>query len=151
MVTVARLPGYLDMDLQYGPPPLAKTTLAMPRGGTYCISATMLQQLGFDGPPGPWNREHENSYQKDRQRIDQILQMFRDSPSEAAKQVRGDPQYWEGLSKEYLYLRFGRLCEYLRQRKPDDSAGHSILIYRLSDDQVRQALLGDPAELCSAK
>ena len=30
---------------------------------------------------------------------------------------------------------------------PDDDIGHSILIYRLSDRDVREALYGPPAEL----
>jgi len=48
---------------------------------------------------------------------------------------------------DFEQLRLARLCAYLRHREPDDQVGYSILIYRLSDRQVQQALLGPPAEL----
>ena len=41
-------------------------------------------------------------------------------------------------------LRFARLCAWLRPRQPDDEVGHSILIYRLTDGDLRQALTGPP-------
>ena len=41
-------------------------------------------------------------------------------------------------------LRFSRLCMYLRQREPDDHVGYSILIYRLTDEDLAEALEGDP-------
>ena len=44
-------------------------------------------------------------------------------------------------------LRFGRLCLYLRHRAPDAQVGYSILIYRLSDDEIEAALLQPPVEL----
>jgi tetratricopeptide (TPR) repeat protein len=47
----------------------------------------------------------------------------------------------------YLRLRFARLCAFLRQREPDDNIGYSILIYRLSDRDVQQALTGKAVEL----
>ena len=53
------------------------------------------------------------------------------------------------LRKIQLYdaLRFGRLCAWLRQREPGDRIGGSLLVYELSDDDVRAALFGPPAEL----
>ena len=41
----------------------------------------------------------------------------------------------------------GRLCAFLRQRKADDNIGYSILIYRLTSDDLQKALFGPPAEL----
>jgi hypothetical protein len=41
-------------------------------------------------------------------------------------------------------LRFARLTAYLRQREPDDHVGHSILIYRLTEEDLTEALEGDP-------
>ena len=39
-------------------------------------------------------------------------------------------------------LRLARLCHQLRRRTPDAQAGHSILIYRLSAEEVQEALYG---------
>ena len=36
---------------------------------------------------------------------------------------------------------------YLRQREPDDQVGYSILIYRLSDQDIQHALDGPLVEL----
>jgi len=54
---------------------------------------------------------------------------------------------WEMRLSIFRQLRFLRLCAALRQRTPDDDAGHSILIYRLTDEEVTRALEGPPAEL----
>jgi hypothetical protein len=55
------------------------------------------------------------------------------------------------IPRDALYqleqLRFARLMAYLRRREPDDQVGWSILVYRLSDAEVRDALEGAPAEL----
>src|SRR5947209_6831662 len=56
----------------------------------------------------------------------------------------------EFMNDEFLlfdHLRFARLCAWLRRREPDDSVGYSILVYRLTDRDVRDALYGPPAEL----
>ena len=37
-------------------------------------------------------------------------------------------------------LRFGRLCHFLRQREPDAHIGYSILIYRLTAEDLRRYL-----------
>lgn len=103
-----------------GVPPVADTLT----GGVYCVSATMLQAVPIV-PMGKWCRFYEQDYQR-------LL------ASDEAR--RGEHDLW-------LQLRFGRLAAYLRQREPDDNVGHSILIYRLSDDDVRAALSGPPAEL----
>ena len=44
-------------------------------------------------------------------------------------------------------LRFARLCAWLRQREPDGEIGCSVLLYRLSEKDLQQALYGPPAEL----
>lgn len=93
-------------------------------GGIYCLSATTLQQVGLL-PNCRWRPEFEQAYQQLRQRIAQ-------SSNVTSVEL-----------ENYLKLAFGRLCVYLREREPDDHVGHSILIYRLTDDQVRSAL-NDP-------
>lgn len=70
-------------------------------------------------------------------------------------QTWGEPGEWRGgvycVSATLLvglYVppedRFSRLCAYLRTRTPDDHVGHSILIFRLTDDEARAALAGGP-------
>ena len=48
---------------------------------------------------------------------------------------------------EYACLAFHRLAAFLRQREPDDTVGFSILMYRVSDNDLARALDGPPAEL----
>jgi hypothetical protein len=54
--------------------------------------------------------------------------------------------YWTACIKTYGGLRLARLCAYLRHRTPDDNIGYSILIYRLSDEEVQRALGGTSPE-----
>ena len=53
----------------------------------------------------------------------------------------GEP-YWRQLFVQFDQLRMGRLAAFLRRRQPDAMIGYSILIYRLSDAEVVQALSG---------
>ena len=50
-----------------------------------------------------------------------------------------------GLSA-FAEYRFARLTAYLRQREPDDEIGYSILVFKLTDADIAQALDGPPAE-----
>jgi len=96
-------------------------------GGVYCISATTLQQIGLL-PECRWTEALEDVYQDHRRRA-------------------GDGT---GVTREELgllvKLRFARLCAFLRQRNPDDRVGYSILIYHLTDEDVRRATDGAAPE-----
>jgi hypothetical protein len=46
---------------------------------------------------------------------------------------------WHTAIKRHDLLRMARLTAYLRARGPDAQAGYSILIYRLTADEVRAA------------
>lgn len=115
-------------------------------GGVYCISATMVQSL-YLYARGRWVPEYEQAYREvlaDAERYNRTS-----SDSEARLQLvreKGEG-FWKARFKGYSQLRAARLMAYLRQREPDDHVGYSILIYRLSDAQVREALEGPPAEL----
>jgi hypothetical protein len=52
------------------------------------------------------------------------------------------PVRWTALYREYETLRFAKLAAALRKRPPDETIGHSILIYRLSDRDLVN-ILGD--------
>lgn len=99
--------------------------------GTYCISATCLQAVyGFAS--GRWNEQFESRYQE----LD-------------AKFSRPDSDDTNSLDLRLQYdaLKARRLATYLRHRDPDANVGYSILIYRLTSDELDQAFNGPPAEL----
>jgi hypothetical protein len=100
--------------------------------GTYCISATNLQQV-YTVNQGNWNQSDEAAYQT------------------ALRQLQGydqlDPKSRNEISTIFERRRFGRLCAYLRHREPTANVGYSILIFRLTEDDLREALRGPPAEL----
>jgi hypothetical protein len=127
-----RLPGYFDHWRPGGWYRL--------RGGTYAISATMLQQV-YSWTPGPWARPFEDAYQEIAA---EVRRLAREHGLPEAAILRSFTREKRSL---FEHLRFARLCAFLRQREPDDQVGHSILIYRLSDDDVRRALEGPPPEL----
>ena len=93
--------------------------------GIYCISATTLQQV-YSVAMGAWTRQYEDAYRTFR----------------AAAEHGADPTD----RRAYARLRFARLCAMLRHRAPTADVGHSILIYDLSDEDLRMALDGPPAE-----
>ena len=51
-------------------------------------------------------------------------------------------RYWQDLFVQDDRLRTGRLIAYLRRRQPDAMVGYSILIYRLTDAELNEALNG---------
>lgn len=90
-------------------------------GGAYCVSATLLQTMHME-LPGPWDEERERDF-----------------------------RWWHALAEmdnltpgfeieTYQRLRSARLFAFLRRREPDARIGYSILVYRLSDADVDQAL-----------
>ncbi|MCD6051383.1 MAG: hypothetical protein K0Q55_2787 [Verrucomicrobia bacterium] len=123
--------GYFDWYSRPTPPPLS--------GGTYCISATMFRRV-YTHVRGPWSASYENTYQR-------MLKWLRHVNSRAAGAPITDLDgtlLTPDVVKDKLmigeHLMFGRLCHFLQLREPDARAGHSFLIYRLSDNEVALAL-----------
>jgi hypothetical protein len=129
-----RLPGYYD----HWRPARPWSELG---GGVYCISATMVQSV-FNMFPGPWAVPYEEVYRRGTSAM-RALAAVQD-PAERARQAAEIPA---ASLYQLEQLRFARLMAYLRRREPDDQVGWSILVYRLSDAEVRDALEGAPAEL----
>ena len=130
------LPGFWDTDRerQWEFFPLT--------GGVYCIHASMLQPVY--GVIGAWNTQYEAMYQAARGEATRLLETMNDPTRLAdANLTRAQVE----VLMRFDELRFGRLRAYLRQRQPDDQINYSILVYRLSDQDVRLALEGPPAEL----
>lgn len=111
-------------------------------GGIYCISATMLQSV-YTRAPGPWAVPYEAAYQQRRAETER----FRAATSEGLVRSARDAAVWRRLASDFDELRLARLSAYLRRREPDDQIGYSILIFRLTDRDVQDALTGPPAEL----
>lgn len=100
--------------------------------GLYCISATRLQQV-YGLKPTQWTEHQEQQYR----RLLPEMQQFERNPNQQV--VRNEPDFRSRFNT-FQKLRFGRLCAWLRQREPDDFAGYSILIYRLTGEDIDQAL-----------
>ncbi len=102
--------------------------------GTYCISATTLQQV-YSNQHGKWTRQYESDYQ---------LALAR-SVHEADLASTVSPTHNEDLQR----LRFARLCAYLRKREPVAEIGNSILVFELNQRELDQALYASAVELAS--
>jgi 4-amino-4-deoxy-L-arabinose transferase-like glycosyltransferase len=114
--------------------------------GVYCISATMLQSV-LCAPWGHWSALYEKHYQEILQTVPRLWETRNDP--EARKQFVSSVTDKDLAQTIWIFDQFqlARLCAYLRQREPDDSAGYSILIYRLSAEDIQRALEGPVAEL----
>ena len=112
-------------------------------GGVYFISASMLQTVLIK-PWGPWRADYEAGYQY----MEESVPKAWDDPSAAAKLAEEfkEPNFAKLLAL-YDSVRFARLAAYLRQRRPTDYIGYSILVYRLTDAEVQTALFGPPPEI----
>lgn len=113
-----------------------------PRGGIYCISATILQQV-YSPFRAEWRLAWEKEYQEGRGK-ESLFREYWSNP--VIRQELGRYGYaaaFESTWERYDQLRLARLCHYLRIRGPDANAGHSILIYRLTDEEVANAIRGN--------
>lgn len=100
--------------------------------GTYLISATMLQT--------PWDERAENTYQRLRGVVEPFVQS--DLDTRRANIVRVGAERWQEALQSWEIARFARLTAFLRQREPDANIGYSILVYRLTAEDVTKALNG---------
>jgi hypothetical protein len=114
------------------PPPLEP--------GLYCVSATMLEQV-YSRPRGRWNAAYEQLYQQGREFVDVLRGRGVDHNTTS---LTPDEQRACALFEE---LRWARLCSFLRAREPDDLVGYSILLYRITESELANALDGPPVEL----
>jgi hypothetical protein len=109
--------------------------------GVYAISATMLQEV-YSPVRGDWTLALEQEFQTFRAIEPQLL-AYQNDPAARSRLAREAPAVkWEAGWQRYDWLRLARLCHYLRVREPDANAGYSILIYRLTADEVRAATAG---------
>jgi 4-amino-4-deoxy-L-arabinose transferase-like glycosyltransferase len=135
ITNVRRLPGFFDLDRRkklYGLTP-----------GVYCFSATTFEPV----LNGPWNPQKEQVLKSMLRIIDPFADDGRMS-MEKLRFMNMSMEQWDKAAETFDLLRMDRLCAYLRHtREPDDMINYSILIYRLSDDDLRKGILGPPAEM----
>ena len=122
------------------------TRLQVLRAGTYCVSATMLQGV-YSPFPGRWNESFEARWQRIAPLAGRYLRTASDPAARRALVAERGEAFWLETLEAFVWLRFGRLCAFLRQRPADHSVGHSILVWRLGEADLRRALEGPPAEL----
>ena len=102
--------------------------------GLYCISATMLQDV-YSPWRGEWTLETENLYRQLKVKLQQL-------PASEEEKYKRSSDFWK-LDR----LRFARLCQYLRVRKPEAEIGYSIFVYRVSQEELHAAIDGSLNEL----
>jgi hypothetical protein len=119
--------------------------------GYYAISATMFQNL-YTPHFGPWNRVYEENYQQSVQSLGLTEAASRDTDSLVDALLRHPDVVWQEHYSGWEKLRFNRLCGWLRatRRAPDAQVGHSILIWKLDQQDLRQALWEPARELFEA-
>lgn len=110
-----------------------------PAAGIYCISATMLQQVYSPGQ-GEWTAAREKEFQDLRRLEPEFRRYFTEAGAREKMSAAVGTERWQRGWQRYEILRQARLCAYLRARGPDAMAGYSILIFRVSEDELRRVL-----------
>jgi hypothetical protein len=126
-------PGHYGIEANTLPRPREEREPAPLAPGIYCISATALQAV-YEDAPGHWNKAYESRYQERRKQLADNTNSL--SAAERAAARAG-----------YEYGKYLRLLAYLRHRMPNSQIGFSILIFRVSQEELDRALLGPPVEL----
>jgi Dolichyl-phosphate-mannose-protein mannosyltransferase len=121
-------------------------TFAHLTGGVYCISATTLQSA-YAKEIGPWCKDYEQRYRSALSEMQRYHGTASDPASRAALIANDGAIPWLKKIKEFERLRFERLCAYLRHRSPTAQVDYSIFVFDLSNDEIKSALYGPPAEL----
>jgi len=109
-------------------------------GGSYLVSATMLQPVYYEDTRGPWNSAYEAAWRELEAEAEPLLSS--DPNDRKAAVGRSDIGALSSLLGRFQQYRFARLANYLRHREPDDTINYGILVYRLTDADVERALHG---------
>ena len=135
------LPSFPDRWPPRFPPPLT--------AGVYCVSATMLQAVYLPDAPGAWTTANEKRYQDVMYNL-RLFDSTRVNPAaRAALLKQTGEEFWTRNFRLFEQLRFARLAAFLRRREPDAQIGYSIMVYRLSDEDVASAVAGPVDSLSS--
>jgi 4-amino-4-deoxy-L-arabinose transferase-like glycosyltransferase len=99
------------------------------RGGWYVISATQFVQV-YALARGGWTTEKESLYRTIQRRLQEHRERADDSASESLLRDCMDLEL----------LQTARLFTYLKDRRPLEVLGGSLLVFRLSDQEIAAAL-----------
>lgn len=89
------------------------------------------------GLPVDWSPAFEAAYQSMLPTLLKLADLPDDPMTRLDILRKWRPDYADAYYR-FAKLRFMRLCAHLRQREPDDMAGYSILMFNLSEDDVRR-------------
>jgi hypothetical protein len=99
--------------------------------GTYCISATALM---IPGPP--WTPVRENQYRAMLVKFRELEQTIGPRPADDESRA-----IWADFLLKLANNQYYRLRSHLMNRKPDTMVGNSILIFRISNEELHRALV----------
>ena len=135
----------IDARLLASDKQFSRTSSSELTGGIYFVSATTLQSV-YALEIGPWCKAYEQRYQTMLRQIQRS--QTTGEPTTNVVQITNATQLDAvNAVPEFERLRFARLCAYLRHQSPIAQIGYSIFVFNLSDDEVRAALFGPPAEV----
>lgn len=109
--------------------------------GIYCISATQLQGVYLPRSLGNWTPALQAELDRAQTALDRVEGIADPGERERFIRARGVAA-WQQLRVGAERLRFAKLLDWLRQREPDDHVGYSILIYRISTEDLAELFGG---------
>lgn len=119
---------------------------SLPEAGSFLVSATCLVNMYSNVCPGPWRASYEDAWR----RTETLVHSWREADEAGRARIVEDfgADAWRVLLREHAELVMGRLSAFLRRREPDRAlAGGSMLLYRLDEADVAEALFGEPPEI----
>lgn len=122
-----------------------RSTLPELTGGIYCMSATMLSRV-YSPMHGPWTDRDEKAYRQLSAWLHHLKMLPAGAPPTWLDGTALDPVEVSRRLDHYEQLLLGRLCHFLQFRQPDALIGYSILVFRLSDEEV-DVVLNAPADI----
>jgi len=129
-IEARQLAGFVDRRPRQPLEPLA--------GGVYCVSATILNEIGYTF----WLPGTEVLYQRLLATVAAFDRTAGDTQARQALLQRTGEEFWWRTFLQFDQMRMGRLAAFLRQREPNAQVGFSILVYRLTDQEVNAAIYG---------
>jgi 4-amino-4-deoxy-L-arabinose transferase-like glycosyltransferase len=112
-----------------------------PKGGLYCVGATMLQEV-YSPVRGGFTLGHEKEYQERRRAVPVFNAYWHDPAARENLLKQFTTKQLDATWARYDWLRFARLATYLRVKPPEAVIGYSIFVFRLTDDEVNRVLNG---------
>lgn len=113
-------------------------------GGVYCISATLLQGINMPLVELDIPKRRE-AFEKCRDAYRKRLRLEREGDAEGLRKLVDSKEEFRD-AYQFELLRFERLRRALVKAEPLFSAGHSILVFKLSDEDIEAIMSPDYTE-----